>query len=408
MFISVDENKIVTAISDHQILIKNQECVRVNRKYNIGDYFGVTILKKETKNIRVAFICNWNDHCGISTYSKFLVNELKKQVSEIKIFSEITKEPDENVLRCWKRGESMVQAINQVLAWNPTFIIVQHEYGIFPNACHFLKMLEMISKVPYVVCMHSVYEHLDKTICSSAVKNIIVHSEAGKQVMLSRGHKNQVYVVPHGCIQLPETKELWNIFQTPYAIVQFGFGFFYKGVDRAIEAVNHLKLLDKKFENIFYVYLAAENPHNSRVHDTYHLHLTKKIKDLKLEDNVTIIRGFQSEETINNYLHTAKLAIFPYVNNPNNKVYGASGAIRVAMANKIPIVASESNLFDDLVGVVPRPSSASALANEIDEVFSNKIYRDSILTKISKFIEDNTWEKSAKKYLEVYNKIVGA
>lgn len=410
MFVSVDKNQLITAVSDHPISISGQrtESLPGANPADIGSRFGPAQPIKPPSDIRVAFVCNWRDRCGISTYSKFLVTELEKIVGSVRVFSEAGRgdgQDEDNVVRCWQRGKSMKDAVDSVLAWRPDFVIVQHEFGIFPNACYFLQMLEMLAGVPYVVCMHSVYEHLDKTVCSAAVKHAVVHTEAGKRVMLSRGHTNDITVIPHGCVRFDDAEELWNIFQTPYTVVQFGFGFFYKGVDRAIEAVYKLKTTDPKFKDLFYVYLAAENPHNARIHDNYHAFLMDRVKSLGLEDNVVIIRGFQSEQTINNYLRTAKLAIFPYTNNKDNTVYGASGAARVAMANRIPVVASESHLFDDLEGVVPRPASVDELAGEIDALFSSEQRRKSLLSRADEFVGANTWDKAAARYLDVYRKI---
>jgi glycosyltransferase involved in cell wall biosynthesis len=298
----------------------------------------------------------------------------------------------------------MKPCMDQVLAWNPDFVIVQHEFGIFPKAPQFLQMLQMLDRTKYAITLHSVYQHLDKTICTSAIKNIIVHSQQGKECLRRLGHEQNIFVVPHGCIQYKDVTELWNIFQVPYVLVQFGFGFFYKGVDRAIEAVSILKK-QEKFKDIYYVYLCSDSGHFDAVHTQYYSFLLNKIKELGVEDNVSIIRKYHTEETINNYLRTAKIALFPYRTDPNHVVYGASGALRVAMANGIPVIASESHMFDDLEGILPRPDSPEKLAWEIDEIFSNDQYRDNLKKRINDHIQANTWDIIADKYLEVYQSL---
>ncbi len=215
-------------------------------------------------------------------------------------------------------------------------------------------------------------------------------------------------MIPHGCVKFrPEdTTELWNIFQTPYALMQFGFGFFYKGVDRVLDAIHHLKTSQEKFKDIFYVYLCSDNPHTSVVHTQYYNHLLAKIDSLGLHDNAVIIRKFQTEQTINAYLRTAKIALFPYSQDPKNTVYGASGAIRVAMANNCPVIASSSHMFDDLEGVLPRPADHLELAKAIDKIFSNEKYRKGLLERQANYMTENTWEVTAERYLALYQKIV--
>ena len=176
----------------------------------IGTRFREGEVKKKS-DLKIAFICNWNDTCGISTYTKFLVNAVTPKVKEVKIFSEILPvtptEPDgPNVMRCWERGKSMKLGMDKVLAWEPDFIIVQHEFGIFPKASFFLQMLQMMEDVPYAVTMHSVYEHLDKTVCTAAVKNIVVHSQEAMNCLRRVGNSSRIFVIPHGCVVIEDKR----------------------------------------------------------------------------------------------------------------------------------------------------------------------------------------------------------
>jgi glycosyltransferase involved in cell wall biosynthesis len=131
----------------------------------------------------------------------------------------------------------------------------------------------------------------------------------------------------------------------------------------------------------------------------------KKIEALGLQDNVAVIRKYQTEQTINNYLRTAKIALFPYMTDPKNVVYGASGAIRVAMANRIPVVASNSHMFDDLEGVVPRPGDHVTLAKEIDTIFSSEEYRTALVGRQDRYVRENNWDVTADRYLALYEKV---
>jgi hypothetical protein len=241
MYISYhSRHKIITGVSDKYFQIAGHTTKEVpnmskmDRYKLIGTKVDSHLPKKEVKDLRVACICNWNDACGISTYTRFLMDEIQKKVKDVLIISEVNNNPThpdtDKVRRCWKRGESMVEAMKTLKEWNPDFVIVQHEFGIFPKATQFLQMLQTLKEFRYVVTLHSVYEHLDKTICTSAIDNILVHTEPGRECLRRLGHNQNIFVVPHGCFRSSRTsKELWNIFQTPYAMIQFGFGFFVQG-----------------------------------------------------------------------------------------------------------------------------------------------------------------------------------
>jgi glycosyltransferase involved in cell wall biosynthesis len=421
MYLLYDENQIIRIVSSNKVKCDGLFHVQVedNRDWNklIYKKLPVEVLeaigaktRKAHADLRVAIICNWNDRCGISTYSSFLVNALKSKVNAIKIFSEFsddasyTDEP--NVVRCWKRGEDLEKTVKLVKEWSPDFVIIQHEYGIFPNAFKFMQLMSALDKIPYAVVMHSVYHHLDKAVYSESAKNIIVHSNEAKSLLRTIGNTNNIYVVPHGCVQFKETQELWNICVNPYTILQFGFGFAYKGVDRALHAIAHLKAVNNKYENLQYIYLCSTNSHNYAANAEYCKKLTQLAKDLGILPNIVIIQKYQTEEMINLYLRLGKIAIFPYVIDPQNEVFGASGAIRIALANKRPVIASESHLFDDLEGIVPRPTNHIELAKEIDKIFSQTEYRDGLVEKSFNFVKDTSWDVAAQSYLAAYDQIV--
>jgi len=408
MWVALNKKNIIMAISEQPFNIANCTVKEVkNSVANCSGLIGKKFSsgeKKQPKDLRIVFICNWNENCGISTYSRYLVEALMPKVKSVTVLSELAKDMDDPpfVVRCWERGTSLKSLVDKISAMEPDFVIIQHEFGIFPKATYFLQLLQGLNDIPYIVTMHSVYEHLDKSVCTSAIKNIVVHSQEGKNVLKSLGNTNEIIVIPHGCVEFEDKGELWNIFQTPYTIMQFGFGFFYKGVDKVLDAIHYLKNSDKKFSDIFYCYLCSDNFHTNVVHAQYYEFLLKKIDELNLHDNAVIIKKFQTEEIIKNYLRTAKLSVFPYISDPRNTVYGASGAIRVAMACGSPVIASSCHQFDDLEGVIPRPNTYLDLAKEIDKVFSNEKYRNELKIKASKYIKDNTWSITADRYINAF------
>jgi glycosyltransferase involved in cell wall biosynthesis len=408
-YLLLNELNEIEGVFDREITHPTKKIIKLKNYKNPNKLIGKKVGTMQPSEMKIAIICNWRTPCGISTYSQYLVNALKPKVKELKIYSEIedkantSHDIEENVIRCWKRGESMLSTLKKIKEWKPNFVIIQHEFGIFSKATYFLQLLQGLEDIPHAVVLHSVYgNHFDKTICTSAIKNIICHSNEAKNALFNIGHEtNLIQVIPHGCVVYDDVQELWNIFQTPYAIVQFGFGFFYKGVDRAIEAIGHLKASNpEKYKDIFYCYLCSESANAVGTHAQYHRYLNELIEKLDLKDNVVILRKYNSESIIKNYLRTAKLALFPYVTDPKNLVFGASGAIRIAMGCNSPVIASESHMYDDLESIVPRPSSPLELATEIDKVFSDESYRKKLIEKNQLYIRENDWNVTADRYIK--------
>jgi len=407
MYVSINQQGLIQAASKEKaIRIAGNQTFQIpslaDEKSLIGRKI-VTTGIKQLSELKVAGICNWGDQCGIATYSEQLIPELRKHVKEVKIFAEVmgNVSEDNDVVRCWRRGESCIDLANQIIEYGPDVIFIQHEFGLFPKGTHFLKLLEMFDSIPYVITLHSVYEHLDKTICTSYIKNIITHNPYGEDCLQRLGHRNKVFLLPHGCNVYENVNQLWNIFQNERTIIQFGFGFDYKGLDQAVEAVSILKNRSDEFKDIFYCFLCSESNHTRSIQTRYYNNIRKLVEDKGLQDNIVVLRGYLSEQHMQNFLRTAKLAVFPYKNDPNNIVYGASGAIRKAMSNGIPVIASDCHLFDDLECIVPRPNSPEELADEIAKVFTSGEYRASLLQKSKNFVTENSWEHVGKQYAEI-------
>lgn len=356
--------------------------------------------------MRLAYVCNWDQHCGISTYSRFVFDELEKKLGSSKIFSEHSmlglQLEQRGIVYCWKRGEPLHILVKEILAYDPTHILIQHEWGIFPNAAYFMQFILELKRynIPVIVVLHSVYDHLDKQIPLSVLDNVIVHSTAAYGVLRELKFKGKINIIPHGCPEVNQAEALFNTFKTPYLIFGYGFGFKYKGVENAIHAIAHLKESDPKFKNILYIYACSESENNLGIHQNYYHDLNRLVLEKGVEDNVILIKGFVEPVLLDIYLRTAKMVVLPYVNDPGG-VRGSSGAVKIAMSYNIPVIASNSHLFDDVDGSIIRANDYLELAEQIDKVFSDKNYRDEMVEKAHAYISANTWEISAERYLGV-------
>jgi glycosyltransferase involved in cell wall biosynthesis len=417
MFLSYNKNLYVTAISTSKIEVPPEYKIKQvsNKvKVQVGKRMPTELLnpedytKKDIKDLRVAMIANWGDQCGIATYTAYLCSAMKPMVKELKIFSEVNESVpiEEGVEQCWKRGECLLGLVKKIKEFGADYVILQHEYGLFFSANFFSQFLQHLEDIPYLVQTHSVYSsHLDKFCYTQCIKNICVHTEEQKNVYKKLGSSARIFTVPHGCIEYEDTSELYNINHNPYTVVQAGFPNKYKGLNRALEAISILKKNDTKFKNIFFSYLMSETGRSPIADQNYYDELMELAEKLDVVENFAIIRKYQSEASLCLFFRLNKLAIFPYINDKEGAVRSASGAVRIAMANHIPVIASESFLFDDVRNVVPCPDSAEKLAAEIDKIFSNSIYRNELVNKASKYVEDNSWEKSALGYLNIYNQL---
>jgi glycosyltransferase involved in cell wall biosynthesis len=357
---------------------------------------------KPKDRLRIALVGVYRIQCGISTYAEQLFPRLAELSGECRIFAERAEGAVEegNVDRCWTRGEPLAELSDRIADFDPDIVYVEHEFGIFPNARHWLSFVARMQDYSLFVKQHSIFYHKDKLVCEAAVPNIIVHTKIGKKVLLEKGVPSRVTVIPHGCFPCTDTGRYWNMYHSPHTLVQFGFGFEYKGWDAALKAV---ALLKPEFPDVFYTGLFSESGFNRIMHQNYYNQLSELIQDLDIGQNVALIRGYQSDASLDAYLRTNQLAVFPYVMNGEHTVYGATGAARLAMAAGTPTITSGVPQFDDCEGVCPRPTTPEALALEIKALFESKEARAAQVERQNRWLSDNSWDNAAQKHMDLFS-----
>lgn len=350
--------------------------------------------------------------CGIATYSENLWPEVAKHVGDFKLFIEKndittgdvrqfgeTLLAEEQVVACWKRGESLHDLVRELKEYQPDIIWIQHEFGLWPNASYWLSMMTQLSEFRVIVTMHSVFHHKDKTIVEAAMPEIVVHLEGGRKLLKEeKGIASEVHMIPHGCYSY-DPKRLWNFYKSDKTFMQFGFGFRYKGWENSIKATAILK---EKYPDVFFTGLFSESPYAKLDHQIYYNELMNLINELGIQENVSIIRGYQSDEVLDSFLRTNQATIFPYVSHPNHEVFGASGAARMAMSRGLPVVTSSVNHFSDLPTI--KADTSEDIAAALEMLFTVPAAKEKQLETQLRYLAENTWEKIGLKYIDVFEK----
>ena len=422
-FIGVRGSRI-HVVSDHlfeteglNVLVVPRHLEEVDPADLVCDYRvrGTEIVKKgaggDARTLRVAFVGNWKMQCGISTYSENLWPEVAKRVGEVKLFIEHNDRPtgdfrklgnsvlpEHSVVQCWKRGTNGSELVKAIKEWDPDVVWIQHEYGLWPNAGNWISLMSQLSDYKVVVTMHSVFYHRDKTICEAAIPEIVVHLAGAKRVLEQEKQvPGKVHMIPHGCYPCTSPERLWNLYKSDHTFLQFGFGFRYKGWEKAIRATAILK---ETYPDVFFTGLYSESPFGKHEHQVYFQELQDLIERLGVEDNVGIIRGFQSDASLDSYIRTTRVTLFPYVSSPEHEVWGASGAARMAMSKAVPVVTSSVNHFSDLPTV--KADAPEEIAAAIAALFESPQACEKQIVRQLAYIEENSWENVAAQYVGVF------
>jgi glycosyltransferase involved in cell wall biosynthesis len=374
-------------------------------KLKNGQFINKSAAKKVSE-MKVAFVGNWKQRCGIATYSENLWPYIAKRVFDFKLFIEKNENKtssavqfgEDKIVECWKRGQPLQDLIDKIKAYDPDVIFIQHEYGLWPNAGYWLSMMSQLSEYRIIVTMHSIFRHKDKTICEAAIPEIVTHLQGGMDVLKNEKKiPGKVYVIPHGCDPCLDKNKLWNFYKSDRTFLQFGFGFRYKAFENSIKAAAILK---QKYPDVFFTALFSESEGNMIEHRLYYNELMSLAKTLNVQENIAIIRGFQSDETLDSYIRTNQAAVFPYVSSEEHMVWGASGAARYSMSKAIPVITSSVNHFSDLPTI--KADTPEEMANALELLFNNDENKKTQIEKQLKYIEENSWEKIAIRYCSLF------
>jgi glycosyltransferase involved in cell wall biosynthesis len=405
----VDDNYQSLEIPQELSHIPSRDLITTSRIHQ--SKINCKLSKKSAKQMKIALVGNWKMECGIATYSENLWNEIVKHVGDFKLFiennSSVTGSLNEignkiispdKLSSCWKRGESLKELVAELKEYDPDIIWIQHEFGLWSNAMHWLSFLNQLSEYRIIVTMHSVFHHRDKTIVEAAIPEIVVHLQGAYDVLKNQKHiPGKVYVIPHGCFPCTNKERLWNFYKSEKTFMQFGFGFRYKGWENSLKACAILK---EKYSDVFFTGIFSESPHNMPEHQLYYNELMDLVDKLGIQENVSIIRGFQSEESLDSYLRTNRVTLFPYVSHPSHEVFGASGAARIAMSKALPVVTSSVNHFSDLPTI--KADSPEEIAAALEKLFLSDKAREEQVNKQINYLNENTWENIALKYISLF------
>lgn len=371
--------------------------------------------QKQAKQMKIALVGNWRQKCGISTYAEKLWPEVVKHVRDFKLFIEENDDPTgdiysiggqeipkDKVAICWKRGQSPQRLVDALKEYDPDIIWINHEWGLWYHAGYWLSLMSQLSNHRIITTMHSVFYHQDKTICEGAMQEIVVHLEGGKRLLKEvKGISGKVSVIPHGC-EPYDGKRLWNMYRSEHTIIQSGFLHSYKGWEDALRAV---ALVKEKYNDVFFTGLCSESSSDNTAQQLYFNELLKLVNRLGIQDNVSLIKGFQSDQVWDSYFRTNRVALFPYVSHPAHEVFGVSGAARMAMSKGLAVVSTSAHHFEDIPTI--KGNTIEEMASIIDTLFSDpKTYQNQLDKQIA-YLNENTWGKCGLRYIELFEKNCG-
>ncbi len=241
--------------------------------------------------------------------------------------------------------------------------------------------------------------------------HIFVHTENMKAQLVTefKVSEAKVSVIPFGinntlpnsCLTRSEARSRLGLGMTEKVILFFGRVAGYKGLEYAVEALDHLVQRDDSFRLV--VAGRIEKGHGSHWE-----HIEATIEAKRLTNHVASRIGYIPDEDVEVYFKSADVLILPYKN-----IY-QSGVLFLAYSFGLPVIATDvgsfrEDIIDGETGMICRPGDADDLARTLQRYFDSELFRnlESGAAKIRDFGNRKySWEKVADITCGVYEQLL--
>jgi glycosyltransferase involved in cell wall biosynthesis len=377
--------------------------------------------------MKIAMVTTWRTACGVAKYTEELCNELSK-LCELRIFAEHTQkelEPinkDANIFykRCYIRGGSYQEELEEILDYKPDLVHVQFESSMYsesynPNSLH-LKFLDTLHINGIRTCMtfHNVLpfpnfvnnEVQQIALWYSSLNNkVIVGNETTKNEFLKWNKNIDISVIPLGStifdsITKEEALKKLGLSNKIY-IIQPGFYGADKGM---VQLVKLMPELLQKFPNIHLVFAGGLHP---LAPDAWKIHTKECLKEiikLNLIKYVYPLGKFLSEDELNVWLGLSDIVMLNY--HWVSGLYSASASGHRVLCTNRPIIMNSQDVrlseFQD--GIQCCKADDAHMVEAISKCLSDKLYADKIAKGAIDYAHETSFESIAKKHMEIYEK----
>ncbi len=347
------------------------------------------------RQFRLAVLSTWNTRCGIADYTESLTRGFPEG-ADVRIYAEARScgDAEPHVRKNWEIGLHDLSPLESDLERDGVgTVLLQHNPAFYTEEA-FGRLLRRLRDrgIPTAITLHATQGlRLDPDLAFELARanRIYVHRDSDAAWLAAHSIADSVRVIPHGVSRLPERSADWVKSQIGLAgsflIGHFGFLRPHKGVIELIEA---FEILGRSSPDAHLLLLCSEYP-SSDSHE-YRQRCEDRIARSPLAGRIHATFDHLPRDTAGLLLQACDLLVFPYY--PSNE--SASGAVRLAIASKRPIVVSGSGIFDELRGVAATAVSLEpeALAEMLGSLAS-KDARAPLERRVRSFAAKNDWAR---------------
>jgi len=281
---------------------------------------------------------------------------------------------------------------------------IVHVQWPIPNGLGSL-FLKKFYGIPYINTIHGEEVYLSKRYhtlfaLNSFVNNstkTITNSSATRDSCLEAGlRKEKLEIIPFGVdidffkpLKINKNENIFQILAVGYLIERKGFEYLIKAMTTVLNEHKNTQLnivgsgpLEKKLKNL--------------------------IEELKLENNVKIIKNVSDNELLYLY-NSSDLFVLPSIVDSQGNTEGLGVVLLEAMACRLPVIGSNTGGIPDIIqdgetGLLVPEKDVSMLSKAILNLIEDENLREKIAVNGYKRVrEEFSWERIAESYLKIYS-----
>ena len=380
--------------------------------------------------MKIAYISTYPPReCGIATFNHNLLRAIGYDKTAVSEDSYVVAMNDAEDLDTYEyptevkykiRQENQKDYIRAADYINTSLVdacIMEHEFGIYggENGVYILPLIARLQK-PLVTILHTVLK--DPSFMQLTIIREIAKYSSRIVVMSHRavGFLTGIYGIPFNKIQLIEhgvpdleakTKNPVKeslAFKNRKVLFTFGLISRNKGLETVIQA---LPAIVAKNPDVMYVVLGTTHPgviRNSG--EEYRESLKKLARQLKVEDNLTFINKFVSEEQLFDYLTACDMYITPYL----NEAQITSGTLSYAIGAGAAVISTPywhaQELLAENRGRLFDFKDADVLAGIVNELFEDSEKLNQLKANAYEYGLHLRWPSTGQVFIDVLDEAI--
>lgn len=365
----------------------------------------------------VDMVTTWNTKCGIAEFTRYFV-ESSNHLVDYHIFPDqggmlVRQDEDFVYERVWRqsivRDKHLEKLVDSLKASPSEILHIQYSFSFFPLDIIAEVCMELRYHKRVIITFHAT-GHIKKEVPRQYREDtirgintaycIVVHQQTDVDELVAFGiDPSIIKIIPLGQILYPfrsveQARHVLGI-RSSHVIGSFGFLFPHKGIEETIRAV---ALLKKKYPDI--IYIASCALHDTDPSRNYYKKCMETIRQLDLGNNVLLFTDFLEAEKSVMLLQACDILVMPYGETKES----ASGAVRLCVAAKRPLITTRQNIFKDFEECSYQIdyNDPELIAEAVEHMMDDPTSAQEYLKRMERHIEETNWHTVARQYLDLY------